>query len=728
MNRSTKTWDLEKIQIPTTVVNFKFCQKLAKDVSSVPEDIQHNSALLYVALNVQLNVVRDITNDCMSVVDVFLSILRDKGVIAYIKTCEDLASVLVRNDEIPFELSDLAFAIHTYSLKDRLTMLRFLKRVQIADSKRAENTLDKFWSNQEHLKDFWAQRGFDIRLEVCQLSDLDNHFQNICLAMRHAMDVNKNLVFKLDFGENARALVAMNYRDWAENNAYTPSFNLLQLSGKAPYLYRRVEEILAEILAPYADLPSAVELGKFGSGATLETHINRRGKTLREKWGHLATNSTVASYWAPYAPSCKQEMHVTYREDYVFEYSDEVGGLDFLDTVPKNFDSDRVICYSTTGRAWVAQGIREKLLICMKASKYWDLFNIEDQTKNRRLASTNGFATIDSSAASDAIVRFHMSLFPEAVREDILRWCAYGFVNDKRQLYSCCMMGFAPTFNILSILELAMTIVGVEYCYFWMSSTDKRKYSRYRSKIAIEGDDIVVHSAFAPTVVDTLKTFGFTVNESKTFIGTKYTESCGGEYWDGLSVKPDLLPRKDLLGLESLPTLVALQRDVSHYPIACRFLTSMIRFYCPEMTFSPTGDYTDLWGPFASGKRVLAPFDTTHTFEWCSDISTLHVNGLHESANGTLRPIASWKPSTAESLARAREIREEHSLLSHVTLSAATPTAGSDPLTESLLYAQYLAYGPYYASEVDRLLRISTSRRRIPNLLSCDTIYTTTKY
>lgn len=58
----------------------------------------------------------------------------------------------------------------------------------------------------------------------------------------------------------------------------------------------------------------------------------------------------------------------------------------------------------------------------------------------------------------------------------------------------------------------------------------------------VYGDDIIVPTRFAKDVVSALKFFGFTPNEKKTFVEGSFRESCGGDYYNGVGVRPFSLP------------------------------------------------------------------------------------------------------------------------------------------------------------------------------------------
>jgi len=57
-------------------------------------------------------------------------------------------------------------------------------------------------------------------------------------------------------------------------------------------------------------------------------------------------------------------------------------------------------------------------------------------------------------------------------------------------------------------------------------------------RVSIYGDDIIVPADKATEVLLALRFFGFEPNPTKTFIRGPFRESCGGDYFDGVAVRP----------------------------------------------------------------------------------------------------------------------------------------------------------------------------------------------
>lgn len=64
----------------------------------------------------------------------------------------------------------------------------------------------------------------------------------------------------------------------------------------------------------------------------------------------------------------------------------------------------------------------------------------------------------------------------------------------------------------------------------------------YQSTVAVFGDDIITSSASSKLLLDSFNFLGFTVNQSKTFIGNDgFNESCGQDFFKGVAVRPFFL-------------------------------------------------------------------------------------------------------------------------------------------------------------------------------------------
>lgn len=157
----------------------------------------------------------------------------------------------------------------------------------------------------------------------------------------------------------------------------------------------------------------------------------------------------------------------------------------------------------------------------------------EAQDRHKEIARFSSvddtFATIDMSNASDTVCRVLVQLL---VREDWLELlnslrAHYTRVNGKWfRLEKFSSMGNGFTFELETVIfaSLARSVIADE-------GGDPDLVSCY-------GDDLIVPSFHYRSVMAALRLFGFQPNMKKTFGEGPFRESCGGDYWCGVAVRP----------------------------------------------------------------------------------------------------------------------------------------------------------------------------------------------
>lgn len=151
------------------------------------------------------------------------------------------------------------------------------------------------------------------------------------------------------------------------------------------------------------------------------------------------------------------------------------------------------------------------------------------------------FATIDLSSASDSIG--YASLRSWFAHTSYLR----AIVATRSRavtlpdgavllLNKAFAMGSAVCFPTQCLIFAAMC----EYAI--MAEGDEPGRSRYR----VYGDDIIIETKYAAMLVFVLEKHGFSINPSKTFLKpeTRFRESCGGEWYNGIDAAPLRLSRR----------------------------------------------------------------------------------------------------------------------------------------------------------------------------------------
>lgn len=199
-------------------------------------------------------------------------------------------------------------------------------------------------------------------------------------------------------------------------------------------------------------------------------------------------------------------------------------------TVPKTWKTDRGITVEPIVNAFLQRGygiyIRDRLRThCGQ--------NVRDQSVNQRLAlkgSRDGsLATIDLSMASDLIYTplvMDLLPFPWFDALDLIRSKSVVLPDESYHiLEKFSGMGNGFTFELETLI-------------FWALCTSVCPNG---ATISVYGDDIIVESKYFDDVMAALRLLGFIPNPDKSFGSGPFRESCGADYWDGVSVRPFFL-------------------------------------------------------------------------------------------------------------------------------------------------------------------------------------------
>jgi len=204
-----------------------------------------------------------------------------------------------------------------------------------------------------------------------------------------------------------------------------------------------------------------------------------------------------------------------------------------LSTVPKNSETDRVICTEPVLNGFFQQGIGSILESVLRREYGYD--KAKQPNRNRYLAHLGSLrgniATIDLSDASDSI---SMGLVKALLPSD---WVAA--IEDTRSpvtqlpnkevitLNMVSSMGNGFTFNLMTyIFTLVLHVVA-----------DRRGENIHRSLCGVFGDDICCPTDWYQDVLDALVLLGFTPNKEKSFGDGLFRESCGTDWYRGENIR-----------------------------------------------------------------------------------------------------------------------------------------------------------------------------------------------
>lgn len=205
-------------------------------------------------------------------------------------------------------------------------------------------------------------------------------------------------------------------------------------------------------------------------------------------------------------------------------------------TVPKDATKHRGICVSpslnVTYQLSVGSFMRSRL------SK----FGIDltyGQSVHQRLAETASMtldlATIDLSSASDTVSRSVVELVLPSNWFDLLDAlrCKHTRIDGVwRKLEKFSAMGNGYTFELETLLFYTLGLAVAEVLGHNLDT------------LKVYGDDIIIDSPLAGSLVQALRFFGFIPNQRKTFVDdTPFRESCGGDFYRGINVRSYYLER-----------------------------------------------------------------------------------------------------------------------------------------------------------------------------------------
>lgn len=290
---------------------------------------------------------------------------------------------------------------------------------------------------------------------------------------------------------------------------------------------RETGKIVAEILGYCPDLLD----GKFGPGAT----YGDKGKltTVPDKMSSRPTLTEGAIWFlAPWAGTAWAKACANASRD-----PEVVRGNRFT-TVPKDCTKDRGIAVEPSVNLFyqLAYGRLMKRRLYRAGI---DLLKAQDVHKRVACeASIRGhFATIDLSNASDTVSNNLVKLLLPS------RW--YEVLSDLRSPYTqirdpqgkprwvllekFSSMGNGYTFELETVIFLAISMASMK-----AQGVDPIP----GVNVYVFGDDIIVPTECSKGVLSALRYLGFTPNEGKSFTVGPFRESCGGDYFDGVDVRP----------------------------------------------------------------------------------------------------------------------------------------------------------------------------------------------
>lgn len=338
-------------------------------------------------------------------------------------------------------------------------------------------------------------------------------------------------------------------------------------------VWRRV---IRRVLGPVPDYTILTKV-KFGPGST---YANVGDEILlADKLNGKYTVTEQACSWLPFleptswlrhAAANRHRVYSDYAvrgdgykyerdSDYAPRYFKTVIGNRFT-TVPKNAKTDRGICIEASANISMQLAVGSKLSDLMKRAFGWDKETCQEyhQLLARIGSLTGAVATIDLSNASDTVSKNLVRLLLPPAWFDLLDQLRSHktLVNGKWVvLEKFSSMGNGFTFELETLIFRSLTAAVEEL------EGQETDYYAPGVDYSVFGDDIIVPTNVSASVVSALRFFGFTPNEKKTFLSGSFRESCGGDYFRGIDVRPHYV-RKDV----ELPSeLIALANGIRRF-------------------------------------------------------------------------------------------------------------------------------------------------------------------
>jgi len=307
-------------------------------------------------------------------------------------------------------------------------------------------------------------------------------------------------------------------------------------------------------------------LGRHGPGAVAE------GYTPNQKWSELseaimALDSSAYGFEGfAYFKADGEMKDVLCPAEGIF--SAITSGVARLVSVPKNSTSRRTITVEPMLHQFEQQRLnrilRNSIARCGVLSRCLDL---TDQVPNQKLAEigsrTGEWSTIDLSSASDLLSLNLVKLVFASKKEflyELLQWRTARADRDgcPYRLRKFAGMGNATTFPVQSVVFAVLCIAAMA-TQDGQGSPSYRRCCNYASQVRVFGDDIIVRSDYAQSVVTWLTSFGLKVNQKKSFLKGNFKESCGMDAFKGYDVTPVYLRRwpNVLVGPDDIASVVA---------------------------------------------------------------------------------------------------------------------------------------------------------------------------
>jgi hypothetical protein len=287
--------------------------------------------------------------------------------------------------------------------------------------------------------------------------------------------------------------------------------------------------------------------------------------------------------------------------------------------VPKTQVTPRIIAEEPSYMQYLQQGVNAVIKQEIDRSYLFDLISTMHQEPNQHLAYvgslTGSLATLDLSEASDrvplALVEKLFAGFPHlldavlATRSTTALVPGHGVIP----LAKFASMGSAMCFPVEVMVFFIIALIGFEQA----NNTRFTRQEHVRAlvgQVRVYGDDIIVPTDIADSVVKALESFGSKVNTSKSFWTGRFRESCGKEFFGGDDVSIVRFRREIPLSRKNVSEVVSLVSFRNQLYLAGYWRTVKLvdEYICTLIPFPAVSDRSEVLGKISflpiSGERV----------------------------------------------------------------------------------------------------------------------------
>lgn len=409
----------------------------------------------------------------------------------------------------------------------------------------------------------------------------------------------------------------------------TENFKALQrMDATGHYIFgdciAEMRDDIEKLLGSVPDFGRVEQHASHGPGVAVSDQYKHGKSTSYYKWSSLPYTVTAGAlkyakeaikhdprwigaldYW--YRSRCANYYAPIDLDDFWSRILSVVDGSR-ITTVPKSAKTDRTIAIEPMLNVYLQLGVDHIFKSALKKRWKYDLTN---QKANRDLAQEGAkdgsYATIDLSAASDTVsLKICEMLLPEA-------W--FDLLCDLRSPKGV-LMGKQGSFDKISSMGNGFTF-ALESLIFGAIVRHCMRRFRNRGKTAVYGDDLIVPSEVAPSVIELLSYCGFSTNDDKTFIDGPFRESCGSDWFLWYNVRPMFLKRR-------ISTVLDL-----FYVHNRLFTLEMKLHWSWEVHFRQTRAYVRKYIPIEFENVYGPPSQTLDGYLFSN--RKLHGTGLHRS-------------------------------------------------------------------------------------------------